>query len=1241
MAGEGGEEKRSRKSREGIENDEEFERRVRELVDEARRRTAAERNADGGTEARTEGDEPPKASEESEFDRKIRETVEEARERTRRERAEFDQSIREMVDEVRRQNEAEHEERRNPEKDNPGTGDGLSSEETSAEIRQASERLSEEYQSELREKFELEEDKEQVEEEPEEESASSDMSSSESGEVRVEENAGDQQVTVTVEIETEEEPEENADAEVAAEESEVDKTAAADTSQEVLDEHGHEAMGDSGEPDVSEDVRVKEETDEEIEPPDVETTDEEGEDESETEESDTTEDVELSEEVESESPSRVDVEQSEESDVEPDTNASEDISEENTGSPTEDVREREESVQEEETPDERGRLHTTLSSIFPDGGPLRPSMFPETREERLRRLLKEEFEKLPEEEKERLREEAKESLKSNQSLKRYVTAYRESLDEEELEERLKDAEDYVRVKKALEEADNEPDLDELARQLGIDRKRIEELADDDNAPELIRNLWSLEIERRWSRMLRYGTLHEDEGSMERIITMVKDDQEISQSFTVDFWCAEFQAWGEVMRAAHNHEIPFVMVDGEERYRRVSVERLADRLGVSSERVIDWLRGAPPSLIGVGIKQDGFSDIERREDSSWIPSCRLEYEVMLGRHNFYRDQRNFKTLNRSALAYIGLKEMESRRDIEKLTYVEIAKILKTTAARVRYWVPEKKTPRIFKMLGSAESSRAEYEGNLSPEAFEHRIPPEVVYAHLRHLREVKKPTVDELSRAIAEVYLSAEHPRRVLWADMRNISYGGPNWLRRIAKATLREREAIEQELNVRLRLADDPERQLRLGVVNDRLYFRMHDTREQNWMHLYREEIFRFRRRSDKRTLITLARDRLGLVGDRYFSKLIGQITDYNRTVFKSSQNADLNSRAPYLKGATLALILDTLGVGPDTVESRLRRIGRHKHGGIENPRFPKDPYAVDLLFAKLFGTGLSDGHVELKQNGFVYTECDPDRVDIVIASVRPLGDVYYHVAIRENGVRQVRFTSVLGRLLVSRGFPPGDKGMQATRLPRFIRYGSVKIKSCYFRETFCEDGSFSLDELGKRPKFSVTRATTLADPSKQEYDFESCIKDEHIGVIKENGTREDDERFGPRWEMTGGKLKEVAETSATCNEFREIVETNKPQLFQDEIDALASIGVAVKPYLVKITFYEGSGRVSSEWMYSTSRITELMRFVLMCPPNDVTKLEKVKKWVRSRPDLGKPIAEELKSTGYPCYYDELVGEES
>ncbi len=37
---------------------------------------------------------------------------------------------------------------------------------------------------------------------------------------------------------------------------------------------------------------------------------------------------------------------------------------------------------------------------------------------------------------------------------------------------------------------------------------------------------------------------------------------------------------------------------------------------------------------------------------------------------------------------------------------------------------------------------------------------------------------------------------------------------------------------------------------------------------------------------------------------------------------------------------------------------------------------------------------------------------------------------------------------------------------------------------------------------------------------------------------------------------------------------------------------------------------------------------------------EKMKEWVRSRPDLAKPVAEELKSTVYPCYYDDFVGEE-
>jgi hypothetical protein len=1251
------------------------------LVDELGNRRSRRRRE--GDEGSYEGKERPEGLED--VDERVREF---------REEFEAEEEVKSKMREFREEFEREQSER---EASGDDAGDGVS-----GKIREVSEELDEQYQSEVKEKFESEEPESHEEEEPMEDPEAQASDESEQDEVRTSEHAGGSQATVTVEVETPEEPAEASEEESETQKAETDEPRTEEAGEKVTEDNRAEIEspevsedsteesekpeakttegerleteenGEPGEKEGSREVRVEsvEETDTpteaeresrstddvtESESTDVEIEVEETEGEREEnaeqgqeagpEQPESAEEVETSDGTESERPTIEHAEESESPDIRPEAEDPEDATEEGKQS-QEAESERPETADEDkvrEASSAEGReWPERRSRSFPDGDPTRPSMFPETREERLRRILKEEFEKLPEEEKERLREEVKRALRDKKSLRRFLTAYRDVLGGEALEERLKEAEEYIRVQQELEK-EVEADLEEIAKRLGMDPERVEELADDANAPDLIQELWNLEIERRWSRMLRYGILHNNPEAVDEIVDLVREDHEISQSLTVEFWCAELRAWAEVMRAAQNHEIPFVMVDGEERYRKISVERLADRLGVSWERVIDWLRGGLPSLIGIGIKQGGFSDIERREDASWIPSCRLEYEVMLERHNHYRDQRNFKTLNKSALAYIGLKELESRRDIEKMTYAEVAKRLSTTKARIGPWVRGQKIARMFKMLGTAEGQRAEYEGNLSPKAFEHRIPPEQVYEHFRHLKAVKRPTVDELSQAIAEVYLSAEHPRRVMWADLRRISYGGPNWLRRIAKVVLREREAIEEELNARLGLADGPECQLRLGVVNDRLYFRLHDTREQNWMHLYREEIFRFRRGSDKRRLIALARERLGLEGNVYLSRLIGQVTDYNRRVSGSQPTADLNSRAPYLKGATLALILDTLGIGPDTIESSLRRIGRHRHGGIENPQFPKDPNAVDLLFAKLFGVGLSDGHVELKQNGFVYTECDPDRVDIVIESVRPLGDVYYQIEIKENGMRRVRFTSVVGRLLIARGFPPGDKGMQETRLPRFIREGDIRLIIEYIRQMLCEDGSFSSYDSRKRASFSVTRATTLRDPSKKGYGLETHITDEQVRFIQEHGIRADDDRFGTRWELAGGTLRHLAESSEAydvAKKLRVLVYDDRPRLMLDEKSGLEKIGVESHDYLVKVTFFLGSGRVSSEWKLDTTKLNSTMRIALVCPPDDVVKLRAVKEWVRSRPELAKEVADELKREGLPCYYEEMIGDD-
>jgi hypothetical protein len=445
---------------------------------------------------------------------------------------------------------------------------------------------------------------------------------------------------------------------------------------------------------------------------------------------------------------------------------------------------------------------------------------------------------------------------------------------------------------------------------------------------------------------------------------------------------------------------------------------------------------------------------------------------------------------------------------------------------------------------------------------------------------------------------------------------------------------VERLLNERLGLANDPNSRLRIGVVDSKLYLRAQDTRKINWMNLYGREMFQFRSLVRKNQLLEDACRHLDLRGNTALSQLVGQVTDYDRTVSEHHVNSDLLSQRTYLKGETLHLVLDVLGMKIQDIEGAIERMGRDKGYGIRNPKFPEDPEEIDRIFAQIIGGGLSDGHIEKRSRGFSYYESNRDRVEIFKGHVAQLGEAYYRKIVNDNGLTHIRYTAVVGKLLEKREMTVGDKAMCNENLPEFIREGSPETGCTYFRQMWPEDGCFTVGQ-NNCGSFQWDRGVALHDPTKNaRYGLDLGVTQKHIELVREFGDCITGDLLGSRWQLTGRSLRELRDSpnesvSSCARELYEIVWENPSRLMMDEKQVLKEkLGIMTTPYLNRITLFEGTGRLSSLWKAETNSNMDAIRAGILTTPDDIRKKKATEEWLRTRRDEVQVARKKLEEEG-------------
>ena len=671
-------------------------------------------------------------------------------------------------------------------------------------------------------------------------------------------------------------------------------------------------------------------------------------------------------------------------------------------------------------------------------------------------------------------------------------------------------------------------------------------------------------------------------------------------------------------------------------KRVGIDRLDARRYIEEKSI--------PRVIRKVLNQslDEVENIERRQ----LIKDEVQYEQLLCRHPHVLDMEGFSDMDSHMRGYLHLKEMQQSDTIPDIPQEELAEMLNISGDRLNLYLSGKSAPKLQSTLLLHEDLRLIYEGKLPPLAFESRVEPELVFRELHQYKDLENPDIDTLASSIRTIYEKTGISSNVRWLDLHRYAPTGQEWFKGVANFCENNRSEIEHALNQQLGLDKNSPQRLRLGVISSRVYLRLENIQETDWMQLYNDEMFHFQDQETVDVLLSMTKERLDIKGDISLSRLVHQVTDYDKSMTKQGMNTDLHFLASYVKGSTLSMLLDSCDMTIQDIANDIASIGRIDRRLIRNPRFSDDALEIDKAFARLFGAGLSDGHID-QFRVFCYCEADIDRVNIFKIHVEFFGDVDYTETIDEKGTHDLRYACVLGRMLEKRGFTVGDKTVQNRGIPDFILNGPIEVQVEYLKQLWPEDGEFVNTDDGFHKYFRWTRAVAFVDPEKDmKYNIDRAFAQEIVSLIQKYGTYTEKSSFPnresyPRYILTSADLSGFAKCKDTTvseptSWLYSFIESNKPLLMRHEQALLDSFGVDTRDTFDDITYYVGTGRVSVLFRAATRTLDDAMLVAIIAPPDDKRKRMKVVEWVLSNLTLYQRVRNDVLANGYQISLKEI-----
>jgi hypothetical protein len=571
--------------------------------------------------------------------------------------------------------------------------------------------------------------------------------------------------------------------------------------------------------------------------------------------------------------------------------------------------------------------------------------------------------------------------------------------------------------------------------------------------------------------------------------------------------------------------------------------------------------------------------------------------------------------------------------------DLSKKYNVEVERVQEWREERVVPRLVVNAERHDLKREAHESEVPEEALGHRIDWSEVRDVVREIPDRERLSAEELTTVVEEIYRSAGAVEvgTVRYAELYEAGVPlGEDQLRALARGIRGCREEVERGLNERLGYAEDSEREVRVAVVDDRLYYWDKYAGKNSWLTVLAGEQLHLQNKEEIAELVDQLQKHLHIRGEKdvldyYLNDVINQLSHLENPprlrIMKSGNRS-------YTDGETLHFIGDMLEKTFDDMKPQIRAVGRNGIGQIKNPKWP------EVRSWKMKTVAIAESDCSISEGGsLTYTEKNDERRMLGIQHFQEFGDIRAKVVpvsrVQED-TKRVRLSVIFGRAACFWGVPERDKAIRNLGLDESIRNETPENLILYIIEFVGEDGTFAAR------RFGITRASVLHAGDKEEtyrelYGIEPKVTQDDIEFVISVSTKMRKNlcyEKGDRVRVLVSDIEMLTKSADTqiakkAKRIWEIAHRERSKLLQDEIEYIIKpLGINMTPNPTYITFYKKSRRLSVEWIAKTSRKEDTIRWAILAPPNHPEKLMKVVKFLQEYKEKVKKVKREIIKDG-------------
>ncbi len=560
------------------------------------------------------------------------------------------------------------------------------------------------------------------------------------------------------------------------------------------------------------------------------------------------------------------------------------------------------------------------------------------------------------------------------------------------------------------------------------------------------------------------------------------------------------------------------------------------------------------------------------------------------------------------------------------------------------------PRLISHIERQEVRRIEHERNITEEVVIHRTDPEAVKRVLTDVRDLKRPEFVEMADTVEKLYrASPDHERvRIHYSELYQQGVRlVDDRFRDFAEAIRENRAAVEKTLNERLGLGEGSAREVRIAVVDSRLYTWTRDTKLDRWENSLDDQKMYWRTKADMVEVLDQVAKHLHIRGgpdvvDRYTNELINQLSRLEDAAWNRTRRYYIRQ---YTEGETMQLIVDTLGLSIGDIKSRVKSMGISERGRISGPQFPE----IHEWRMKSVAIIESDGSLQpTRQLRFHEDARDRDRCMIVYQHFCEFGHFEFKPYRGPDGndtCIRLELPMVIGALMEKWGVPPGDKAIYNRGLHDCIVTEPLEVKKHYLPEVISQDGCFT------RGRYQITRDHVIDAGCKKEA-YQKLLghvpelSSAEIELVKTYGRPipaslgyGPGDRIGLRMSVIQ-RLTESEDhlVSETAQKLQQAAMSIPNRLLDDEVHKIIEpfgIDMSIGPR--EVVFFKGTGRVSVVSEAHTKAKDDAIRWSLIAPPNHPRKMRLVAEFVRKHPEDVRRIKAQIEKEGlkvHPIWED-------